>query len=62
LIIGASMGGIRAVLQASDPDTNVILVAKGAPCSDGASPWMAGNGFQAALYPPDSFENHVRVS
>ena len=56
------MGGIRAVLQASDPDTNVILVAKGAPCNDGASTWMAGNGFQAVLYPPDSFENHVRVS
>lgn len=60
LIIGSGVAGIRAAIEASERNVDVIVVTKGALCKDGASSWMAGNGFQAALYAPDSLDEHVR--
>ena len=60
LIIGGGIAGIRAAIEATDQGVEVILTTKGAFCKDGAATWMAGNGFQAALYPPDSIEVHVK--
>lgn len=60
LIIGAGIAGIRAAVEASELGVDVILTNKGAFCKDGAATWMAGNGFQAALYPPDSVETHIK--
>ena len=59
LIIGGGIAGIRAAIEANDRGVNVILANKGAFGKDGAAVWMAGWGFQAALYAPDSFEQHV---
>jgi succinate dehydrogenase/fumarate reductase flavoprotein subunit len=59
LVIGGGIAGIRAAIEASERGADVILTNKGAFCKDGAAAWMAGNGFQAALYPPDSVETHV---
>ncbi len=59
LVIGGGIAGIRAAIEASESGADVILINKGAFCKDGAAAWMAGNGFQAALYSPDSVETHV---
>ena len=59
LIIGGGIAGIRAAIEAHDNGANVILTNKGPFGRDGASVWMAGTGFQAALYPPDSIEQHI---
>lgn len=59
LIIGGGIAGIRAAIEAHDNGANVILANKGVFGRDGASVWMAGWGFQAALYPPDSIEQHI---
>lgn len=59
LVIGGGIAGIRAAIEASERGAEVTLINKGAFCKDGAAVWMAGNGFQAALYPPDSVETHV---
>jgi fumarate reductase (CoM/CoB) subunit A len=60
LIIGSGIAGIRAAIEAGEQGVDVILANKGALCKDGASSWMAGNGFQVALYEPDSLEDHVK--
>ena len=60
LIIGGGIAGIRAALEASGQGVNVILANKGYLGQDGAAVWMAGGGYQAALYPPDSVEQHAR--
>lgn len=60
LIIGGGIAGIRAAIEASHGGTAVILANKGYLGQDGAVVWMAGGGYQAALYPPDSIEQHVR--
>lgn len=59
LVIGGGIAGIRAAIEAHDNGADVVLVNKGAFGKDGAAVWMAGWGFQAALYPPDSVEQHV---
>jgi len=59
LIIGGGIAGIRAAIEAHDNGAHVILANKGPFGRDGAAVWMAGTGFQAALYPPDSIEQHV---
>lgn len=60
LVVGGGIAGIRAVLEASHQGANVILANKGYLGQDGAAVWMAGGGYQAALYPPDSIEQHAR--
>jgi len=60
LIVGGGIAGIRAAIEASQQGANVILANKGYLGQDGAVVWMAGGGYQAALYPPDSVEQHVR--
>jgi succinate dehydrogenase / fumarate reductase, flavoprotein subunit len=59
LIIGSGIAGIRAAIEASERGVDVIQINKGAFCKDGAAAWMAGNGFQAALYAPDSASVHI---
>src|SRR3972149_3584640 len=59
LILGAGIAGIRAAIEAAEQKVDLILINKGAFCKDGAAAWMAGNGFQAALYPPDSIASHI---
>jgi len=59
LVIGGGIAGIRAAIEAHDNGVHVSLVNKGAFGRDGAAVWMAGDGFQAALYPPDSLEQHI---
>ena len=60
LIIGGGIAGIRAAVEASEQGTKVVLVNKGYVGQDGAAVWMAGGGFQAALYPPDSIDQHIK--
>ncbi len=62
LVIGGGIAGIRAAIEASESGVDVIILNKGAICKDGAAAWMAGNGFQVALYPPDSIETHIKDS
>ena len=59
LVIGGGIAGIRAAIEAHDNEADVILANKGAFGRDGAAVWMAGWGFQAALYAPDSLEQHM---
>ncbi|MDY7035862.1 MAG: FAD-binding protein [Thermodesulfobacteriota bacterium] len=59
LVIGGGIAGIRAAIEAHDKGVNVILANKGPFGRDGAAVWMAGWGFQAALYHPDSIEQHI---
>jgi succinate dehydrogenase/fumarate reductase flavoprotein subunit len=59
LVIGSGIAGIRAAIEVHEQGLDVILTTKGALCKDGASSWMAGNGFQAALYHPDSVDVHI---
>lgn len=60
LIIGGGIAGIRAAIEASQQGTSVILANKGYVGQDGAVVWMAGGGYQAVLYPPDSVDQHIR--
>lgn len=59
LIIGGGIAGIRAAAEAANSGVTVTLTNKGHVGKDGAAVWMAGMGYQAALYPPDSLEVHV---
>ncbi len=59
-IIGAGAAGIRAAMEAHDQGAGVIIATKGPFGQDGAVTWMASSGFQAAMYPPDSLEQHVK--
>lgn len=59
LVIGGGIAGIRAAIEAEANGVKVILVNKGPFGRDGAAVWMAGDGFQAAMYPPDSLEQHI---
>jgi succinate dehydrogenase / fumarate reductase, flavoprotein subunit len=59
LTIGGGIAGIMASMEASDNGANVVLANKGYVGQDGAAVWMAGGGYQAALYPPDSVEQHA---
>ena len=60
LVIGGGAAGIIAAIEAHDNGAKVILANKGPFGRDSAAIWMAGWGFQVALYPPDSLENHVK--
>jgi succinate dehydrogenase/fumarate reductase flavoprotein subunit len=60
LIIGAGIAGIRAAVEAHDQGADVILTTKGVFGKDGGAVWMAGWGYQAALYPPDSLDQHIK--
>ena len=59
LIIGGGIAGIRAAIAVAEQHVDVVLANKGQVGKDGAAVWMAGGGYQAALYPPDSVEQHV---
>lgn len=59
LVIGGGIAGIRAAIEASEHNVRVIVANKGQVGKDGAAVWMAGGGYQAALYPPDSIEQHI---
>jgi succinate dehydrogenase/fumarate reductase flavoprotein subunit len=59
-IIGGGIAGIRAAIEASRQGTRVLLANKGYVGQDGAVVWMAGGGYQAALNPPDSIDQHLR--
>jgi succinate dehydrogenase/fumarate reductase flavoprotein subunit len=59
LVIGGGIAGIRAAIEAANQKADVVLANKGYVGKDGAAVWMAGGGYQAALYPPDSIEQHV---
>lgn len=59
LIIGGGIAGICAAVEAHDAGADVILANKGQLGMDGAAVWMAGWGFQVALYPPDSLDQHI---
>lgn len=60
LIIGGGMAGMRAAIEACDKGAKTMLVNKGAFGRDGAASWMAGAGYETALYPPDSVEEHIK--
>jgi succinate dehydrogenase/fumarate reductase flavoprotein subunit len=60
LIIGGGAAGSFAAIRARELGASVLLVNKGIYGRDGASTWMAGPAFQAALYSPDSPEVHAR--
>jgi len=60
LIVGGGIAGIRAEIEASHQGVNVIFANKGYLGQDGAVVWMAGGGYQAALYPPDSIDQHIK--
>jgi succinate dehydrogenase/fumarate reductase flavoprotein subunit len=60
LIAGAGIAGIRAAIEAYEQGANVVLSTKGVFGKDGAAVWMAGWGYEAAMYPPDSLEQHAK--
>ncbi len=60
LIVGAGIAGIRAAIEADAQGASVVLTTKGVFGKDGAATWMAGSGYQAAMYPPDSLEQHAK--
>lgn len=60
LIVGAGAAGIMAAIRAQEEGANVLLITSGTLGRDSAVTWMAGGGFQCALYPPDSPEVHAR--
>lgn len=59
LIVGGGAAGIVAAIEVHDHGADVILANKGPFGRDSAAVWMAGWGFQTALYPPDSLEQHI---
>jgi succinate dehydrogenase/fumarate reductase flavoprotein subunit len=59
LVVGGGIAGIRAAIEASNRGSNVIMANKGYLGQDGAVVWMAGGGYQAALNPPDSVDQHI---
>jgi succinate dehydrogenase/fumarate reductase flavoprotein subunit len=60
LIIGAGGAGLFAAIQAAEQDVEVLVTTKGPFGKDGAATWMAGWGFNAAVYEPDSPELHAQ--
>ncbi len=60
LVVGAGMAGLTAAIEAAERGASVTVITKGPVTRDGAASWMAGSGFSAALYPPDSPEAHAR--
>lgn len=60
LVIGGGVAGIRAAIAASSQGAHILLTNKGFVGKDGAAVWMAGPGYEAALYPPDSVDQHAR--
>ncbi len=60
LIVGSGIAGIRAAIEADKAGAEVVLTTKGAFGKDGAAVWMGGSGYQAAIYPPDSLEQHAQ--
>jgi succinate dehydrogenase/fumarate reductase flavoprotein subunit len=60
LIVGAGSAGIMAAIRAQERGSKVLLITNGALGKDSAVTWMAGGGFECALYPPDSPEAHAR--
>ena len=60
LIVGAGAAGITAAIRAYDEGVKVLLITSGPLGRDSATTWMAGGGFQCALYPPDSHEVHAQ--
>lgn len=60
LVIGGGIAGIRAAIEGAQQGVDVILANKGYVGQDGAAVWMAGGGYQAALYPPDSLDQHIK--
>lgn len=60
LVIGAGIAGLTAAIVAAESGAKVTVISKGPVTRDGAASWMAGTGFQVALYPPDSPEVHAR--
>ncbi|MDP2643978.1 MAG: FAD-binding protein [Desulfobacterales bacterium] len=60
LIVGAGSAGIMAAIRAQEKGARVLLITNGALGKDSAVTWMTGGGFQCALYPPDSPQEHAR--
>ncbi len=60
LVVGGGITGLTAAIEAARQGAAVTVLTKGPLAGDGAASWMAGTGFQAALYPPDSPEAHAR--
>lgn len=60
LVVGGGITGLTAAIEAARQGAAVTVLTKGPLAGDGAASWMAGTGFQAALYPPDSPETHAR--
>ncbi|MEW6667051.1 MAG: FAD-dependent oxidoreductase [Thermodesulfobacteriota bacterium] len=60
LVIGGGIAGLRAAIEASQQGVEVVMANKGHVGQDGAAVWMAGGGYQAAIYEPDSIQQHIR--
>ena len=60
LVVGVGAAGVMAATRAQEAGADVLLITSGQLGRDSAVTWMAGGGFQAALYPPDSPEIHAR--
>jgi len=60
LVVGAGAAGSMAAIRAQEEGAKVLMITSGALGRDSAVTWMAGGGFQCALYPPDSPEEHAR--
>ena len=60
LIIGSGGAGLMAAITAADQGVEVMVTTKGPFGRDGAATWMAGWGFNVAVYEPDSPEIHLR--
>lgn len=60
LIIGGGMAGLRGAIEAHDSGAKVTIANKGALGRDGGATWMAGAGYEVALYPPDSVDRHIQ--
>lgn len=59
LVVGAGSAGIMAAIRAQEKGSKVLLITNGALGKDSAVTWMAGGGFECALYPPESPEAHA---
>ena len=60
LIVGAGAAGIFAAIRAQEEGARVTIITSGILGRDSALTWMAGGGFEAALYSPDSPEAHAK--